>query len=150
MICWWDRALDKLILSFSSIPLDFCSTKYLKLKLKHCRWQHLSIKYWSSGWSMNRGNDRIISGWVSEWAGLKKNFLQVLRLSVAFSQWVWYELQSEENISCVAIWQENFRASFVQCLLFLLTTNYMMRVMMIKRQSCHGLTLFKTLFRSQL
>ena len=33
MIFWWDRALDKLVLSFSSIPLDFCSIKYLKLKL---------------------------------------------------------------------------------------------------------------------
>ena len=33
MIFWWDRALDKLVLSFSSIPLDFCSIKYLKLNL---------------------------------------------------------------------------------------------------------------------
>ena len=28
----WDRALDKLAFSFSSIPLDFCSINYLKLK----------------------------------------------------------------------------------------------------------------------
>ena len=26
----WDRALDKLVISFSSIPLDFCSINYLK------------------------------------------------------------------------------------------------------------------------
>ena len=30
----WDRALDKLSFSFSSIPLDFGSINYLKLKLK--------------------------------------------------------------------------------------------------------------------
>ena len=29
----WDRALDKLLFSFSSIPLDFGSINYLKLKL---------------------------------------------------------------------------------------------------------------------
>ena len=28
----WDRALDKLLFSFSSIPLDFGSINYLKLK----------------------------------------------------------------------------------------------------------------------
>ena len=30
LIFLWDRALDKLLYSFSSVPLDFCSTNHLK------------------------------------------------------------------------------------------------------------------------